>query len=325
MRSIRFTLVFVLSLGTVMAQDGPYAPAAGMEGTTALHADSSVFVQWASSCTLQRGWLNIADTSLGQVSVGDEMSCVGSAGENGIVSLGDGGSATLTFNGVVFDGEGFDFAIFENSFSDYFLELGIVEVSSDGENYVAFPSVSLTQSDSQVASFGLLDPTNIYNLAGKYRGLYGTPFDLAELVNIEGLDVNAITHIRITDVIGSIDNEYITYDSEGNTINDPYPTPFESCGFDLDAVGVIHWSSISSIDEQLRSLYTPFPNPFSNKITIKTKMTHQKVQIHDAMGRILWQGESGSDAIVTAFTEEWKTGLYIIHIINSYSYPIIKN
>jgi len=324
MKLFGFTLTFVLFLATIMAQEGPYAPAAGSDGTTAIHADSNVFVNWATYCELDRGWLDIADTTLGFTSVGDAESCIGVAGDNGVVSLGDGGKVILTFNGIIYDDDGPDFAIFENSFSDYFLELGIVEVSSDGENYFPFPSVSLTQTDSQVVSFGLLDPTNIYNLAGKYRGLYGSPFDLAELSDIDNLDINAITHVRITDVVGSIDDEYASYDSEGYIINDPYPTAFESGGFDLDAVGVIHWSTTASIEESTRASLRPFPNPFNNRINIKTIQPFQDVKIYDSMGRIQWRGKSGREASLFINSGDWKEGLYIIHILNSQSYPVIK-
>ena len=37
-----------------------------------------------------------------------------------------------------------------------------------------------------------------------------------------------------------MNNLYASYDSQGNIINDPFPTPFETGGFDLDAIGVIH-------------------------------------------------------------------------------------
>jgi hypothetical protein len=77
-------------------------------------------------------------------------------------------------------------------------------------------------------------------LAGKYRQGYGTPFDLEELAGTPGLNVNDVKYVRIIDVVGSIDDNYATYDSFGNKINDPWPTPFDSSGFDLEAVGVIH-------------------------------------------------------------------------------------
>ena len=54
------------------------------------------------------------------------------------------------------------------------------------------------------------------------------------------LDVNNIRYVKVTDVVGDIDPTYATHDSLGNIINDPWPTPFTSSGFDLDAVGVIN-------------------------------------------------------------------------------------
>ena len=43
----------------------------------------------------------------------------------------------------------------------------------------------------------------------------------------------------MVDVVGSIDPMYGTRDSLGNLINDPWPTPFATGGFDLDAVAVL--------------------------------------------------------------------------------------
>jgi hypothetical protein len=106
-------LVLILSALQVNAQ---YAPAVGMQGSTAMYKDSSAFKAWATGCTLQRGWQDIADTTLGYVTVGDETSAIGKAGANGIVSLGDGGVATLTFAQPIYNGQGADFAIFENGF-----------------------------------------------------------------------------------------------------------------------------------------------------------------------------------------------------------------
>lgn len=52
------------------------------------------------------------------------------------------------------------------------------------------------------------------------------------------LDVNAITQVRLIDVVGSINPAYGSTDALGNLINDPWSTPFATGGFDLDAVGV---------------------------------------------------------------------------------------
>lgn len=245
MRS-EFCIIFILACLCLNAQ---FAPAAGQPGSTAIFKDSSVFVNWASSCNLVRGYQDISDPSPGYASVGDSSSATGIAGANGIVSLGDGGAATLQFPFPIKNGVGYDFAVFENSFSDDYLELGFVEVSSDGINFFRFPATSNTQDTVQVGPFDLLDATKLNNLAGKYRMNYGTPFDLSDLPLAAGLDPDHITHVRIIDVIGSIDNSYATSDQYGNKINDPWPTPFPSSGFDLDAVGVINQNTEIGIPE----------------------------------------------------------------------------
>ena len=158
-----------------------FHPPVGSTGTSAMHKDSSAFVGWAQQCIIQRGELDISNPSLGYASVGDGFSALGQAGVNGVVSLGDAGEATLTFEYTIYDGPGWDFAVFENSFNDSYLELAFVEVSSDGVNFQRFPAVSNTQDSIQIDGFGNIDATKINNLAGKYRSLYGTPFDLADL------------------------------------------------------------------------------------------------------------------------------------------------
>ena len=262
-------LLAAVACGFLSGARAQFAPQVGFAGTTALHKDSSVFVNWASGCTISRGWQDIADTALGKAQVGDETYVPGKAG-NGVVSLGDGGSAVMTFEKPVMNGPGYDFAVFENGFIDQtldpgnaFLELAFVEVSSDGINYFRFDAVSNNDTVTQRASFEAMNATKINNLAGKYIANYGTPFDLDELKDKEGLDVNNITHIRIIDVTGSIDPVYATRDSRGTIINDPYPTAFASGGFDLDGVGVIHQNTLSAINKielDQRSV-SVFPNP----------------------------------------------------------------
>ena len=126
----------------VFAQ-GPYAPVADSIGTTAIQKDSSAFIDWASACIVERGWKNITDTTLGKTSTGDIYSATEKSGINGVVSLGDGGSAILTFSSPIINGNGPDFAVYENAFNNTFLELAHVEVSSDGFNYFRFESSSL--------------------------------------------------------------------------------------------------------------------------------------------------------------------------------------
>lgn len=244
-----------------------YAPAAGQVGTTAIHKDSSAIVAWASGINVTRGLINISNPNQSHegsnyASFGIPENALGPASgtSENVVSLGDGGVATLTFSKPIKNGDGPDFCVFENAFSDSFLELAFVEVSSDGERFVRFPSVCLTQTEIQISPFGALDPTKIHNLAGKYRQGFGTPFDLEDLADSSGIDLNHITHVRIIDVVGSINPEFGTVDSQGNLINDLFPTPFNSGGYDLDAVGVIH-EGILHLSSFLESSIHLFPNP----------------------------------------------------------------
>ena len=264
-RPINFLLFLLFSSITNFAQ---FAPPAGQEGTTAIHKDSTVFIAWANSVFVQRGYLDISLPDSGFVSFGEEQNAIGAA-DNMIVSLGDGGYAILSFDIPLANGPGPDFAVFENAFTDDFLELAFVEVSSDGDNYFRFPAVSLTQTQTQVASFGTLDATKIHNLAGKYRIEYGTPFDLEDLSNTQGLNTDSITHVKIIDVVGCIQDEFASYDSEGHKVNDPWPTPFASGGFDLDAVGVIHNITNAGIIQNDQIQVSIYPNPVDDFVNIK--------------------------------------------------------
>ncbi len=232
-----FLILFVFFLLNVVLIKhpfaGPYAPAAGMAGSTAIHMDDAALIGWATGyekysagSEVDATW-QTPDLALGQA-VGDSFD---------IVSLGRGGEITLTFDTAIADGDGWDFAVFENSFSDTFLELGYVEVSSNGTDFIRFENDSLTASP--VGGFGFVDPTNIDGLAGTYRQGYGTPFDLALLGGISGLDINDIGYVKIIDIVG--DGTY--FDTSGDIIYDPYPT-VGSSGFDLDAIGVMNQAAV---------------------------------------------------------------------------------
>jgi hypothetical protein len=190
---------------------------------------------------------------------------------DGIVSLGEltadqinsdvnPGEITLTFDRAIRNGEGADFAVFENGFGfadtgNLFAELAYVEVSTDGANFVRFPSISLTPDP--LDPIGQIDPTQVYNLAGKHvnngviisedefvQTSWGTPFDLDVLTEIaqpDLIDLNNINFVRIVDIPG---NGVFT-DAEGNPIYDPWQTPIPgSGGFDLEAVGVLHAEAV---------------------------------------------------------------------------------
>jgi hypothetical protein len=237
-----FAAILLLCLCPLASFAGPFPPAAGQPGSTAIFKDDPAFVGWATGIEVVRGPIDISDPGLGNASFGTPENALGPAQgtSTDVVSLGDGGMATLSFGAPIFNGPGYDFAVFENGFSDTFLELAFVEVSSDGLNFFRFDAVSLTATDTQVGGFGALDPTDLNNLAGKYRQGFGTPFDLEELAGTSGLDIDQILALRVIDVVGSIDEAFATFDSLGNKVNDPWPTQFASGGFDLDAVGVIN-------------------------------------------------------------------------------------
>ncbi len=156
---------------------------------------------------------------------------------------------------------GADFVVFENGvISEFgtggagaggiFGELAYVEVSSDGVNFARFPSVSLTPgnvtTNETLHRYDTLDPTNIFNLAGKHVNAagesWGTPFDLAALashplVSAGTLDLSAVRYLRLVDIPGN--GSYL--DGAAPTphpIYDPWRT-FGPGGFDLEAVGVI--------------------------------------------------------------------------------------
>ena len=168
-------LILGIVLFPVQAVAGPYPPAAGQSGSTAVYMDDPDFVEWAS------GYVNyVVGSEVDSTWQTPEMALDKAVGDSfDIVSLGRGGEITLAFDPPIKNGEGWDFAVFENSFSDTFLELAFVEVSSDGISFVRFDNDSLTSEP--LGGYGAIDPTDISGFAGKYRQAYGTPFDLQDL------------------------------------------------------------------------------------------------------------------------------------------------
>lgn len=316
MRKTHYLLVTGLILLFSCSVFAQYPPPVGYPGTTAMLKDSSAFTGWANSCVVVRGFLNISDTTFmidgsNKASVGVDANGSGIS-DGQVVSLGDGGYATLGFTNAIADGPGFDFAVFENGFSNGFLELAFVEVSSDGQHFVRFPAISLTQTATQVATFDTLDATKLNNFAGKYREFYGTPFDLADLKDSTGIDLKQITHIRIRDVVGSILPAYATYDSQGHIVNDPFPTPFSSCGFDLDAVGVIHFAPQGIEGNKAIELIRCYPNPVSGNIYISILGSQPvSVAITDISGRILFE-QPWSSKTTSIDMGSFSDGFYLI-------------
>ena len=178
---------------------------------------------------------------------------------------------------VIRDGKGYDFAVFENGFisqsntalgslqGQMIAEVAYVEVSSNGRDFVRFPSVSLTGAPT--GPYGTVEVSDIHNLAGKHPNANGvctgTPFDLQELadhpyVTSGALDLNDVRYVRIVDVPGDGSfrdhakmhvapdtwPEWANY-VEDHPIYDAWPT-FGSGGFDLEAIGVLQEQQYSA-------------------------------------------------------------------------------
>lgn len=310
-------MFLLLSACSGFAFGQSYAPAAGEPGSTAIEYNDPLFIGWATNVEVTRGYIDLGDTSIyydgsNKAAFGSPANAIGPASNitTDVVSLGDSGIAIVTFDSPIMNGPGADFAVFENGLSNTFLELGHVEVSSDGINYVRFPSHSETQTDTQIGGFGMVEPTYLHNLAGKYKVGFGTPFDLDELKDVSGLDVSAITHVKIIDVVGSI-SEYGTQDSHGNKINDLYPTPFASGGFDLNGVGVIHQNVLGISTEEIS--FNVYPNPSKGIIHIEINDSEAKeLRITNSLGKQVEQVLLSNSKETLRF--QLPKGVYFIHI-----------
>lgn len=248
---IRFSsissFVVLLIAGASVALAGPYAPGVGLEGSTAIAYDDPRFVFWADAVVAYQVGLNVADI---WSSPEAQERTLGPAGTDtfDVACLGEGGEIVLGFPLPIADGPGADFAVFENAISEGYLELAFVEVSSNGTDFVRFPSATLIDQPTNI--FGQTDPSfdssDLDGLASKYPVGFGTPFDLSDLRGVAGaevVDLNNIRFIRLLDIIGDGRSQ----DSAGRPIYDPYsatpggnPVNVSTNGFDLDAVGVLN-------------------------------------------------------------------------------------
>lgn len=172
---------------------------------------------------------------------------------SGLLPIGNGGSVTLTFAAPITNGAGNDFAVWENGFfrnntsEDVFAEYGYVEVSSNGTDFVRFDTAS--QWQTPIGAFGYIDSRKVGGVAGRDGAGFGTPFDLTALKNKSAVrngtvDLAAITHVRIVDVVGgaawpNAGDTHVDPDSFGRTIIDNFRT-VGSGGFDLAGIGVIN-------------------------------------------------------------------------------------
>ncbi len=302
---------------SALAASAQFAPQAGLPGSTAIPANSAQIRGWATQCTVTRGWKDIRDKSAGTVGLGMDSDGTGAA-NNFIISLGDSGVAVLQFAVPIADGPGPDFAVFENGFlnpadsNEAFLELAFAEVSSDGVHYFRFPAQSLADTLVQIPGAGVyMDCRKYHNLAGKYRGGFGTPFDLAEIPDTPLLNKRRITHVRLVDVIGSLGPEG-SRDALGRKINDPFPTPFSTGGFDLDAVAVLNDETCLGVGNVAQADIRIAPNPATDAFTVEFSGKYFQYEMRSLEGRRV-AGGAAQEAVqipVSGFPK----GLYLIEI-----------
>jgi hypothetical protein len=146
------------------------------------------------------------------------------SGSLDVLSLGVSGEIVVGFGGFgITDGHGDDFIVFENAFmaNDMtFMELGEVAVSEDGETWHTFACDETGNEDGEhEGCAGWLptlkyDPQRVFPLDPELTG--GNAFDLATV------GVTTARYVRIRDL-------------------ETQPGSANTGGFDLDAVGLIHY------------------------------------------------------------------------------------
>jgi len=256
-------------------------------------------LSWATGVVdFERGWVNYLDEKAGRVSFGDPKDPLGPNGEP--FSLGDGGWITFSFLEPVGDGDGIDLAVFENGFESgggVYMELGFVEVSSNGTDFVRLPN--LARRETQPGAFEGSFSEDFYNLAGNFVG--GTGIDLGDLLIdpdplvIDGtVDLGNIQFVRVRDVIGDIAGPGTTFDSHGRAVADPFPTPFASGGMDITGVALLNPPVPSGIQDDIASstgsnsarTMVAYPNPFADSVRLDLdSRSIRTVEILDARGR----------------------------------------
>ncbi len=143
-----------------------------------------------------------------------------------VLSLGAGGEIVLAFDAAITDGPGPDFVVFENPFwvmgdpTDPYAELGEIAVSADGVTWSAFACDHEGDGAGHFAGCAGWSPTAGFDAE--------TPLDPAQCggdaFDLSDLGVSEARFVRILDLDGGGDSP--------------------SVGFDLDAVGLVHYRTI---------------------------------------------------------------------------------
>lgn len=205
-----------------------------------------------------------------------------------VCSIGLGGSIVLGFrSAVVVDGPGADFTIFENAFryaGRVYAEPARVEVSRDGETWIAFPFDTLT-----LVGCAGITPTTGYN-AFDPTVSGGDAFDLASI------GVDTIRWIRITDVTSILlDN-----------VRHPFYDPTLS-GFDLDVVVGIH---------TIPSAFSQALVEIANSLQVRADVVSvSSLSVFNVRGELLHQGQIPA-GVVNLDLSTFPRGALIITLVS---------
>jgi hypothetical protein len=211
----------------------PAAVLAAVHAAAIIARDDPRIAAWA------RDWLAYAPGAGVDAAWRDPRRALGPSAADAfdVLPLGEGGSLAVPTPWALHDGEGPELAIFENANPADFVELAFVEVSSDGQHFARFDT--LTLGTTPVHAYGTMDPSHLAGFAGPAPLGSGRAFDLADLrdhpaVRSGKVDLNGIRFVRVVDIPG----DGRVRDSLGHPVYDPYPT-WGSAGFDLDAIGFL--------------------------------------------------------------------------------------
>ncbi len=160
-----------------------------------------------------------------------------------LLSLGNGGWIILEFADYVTDGPGVDFIVFENplvSGNSVFTETAFVDVSQDGTHFIRFPAKYNPNGKG-----GTGNPDNYKNLAGVHPVYANPPTTSATDPEVAGGDQFDLSDVGLKWIrfVRIVDTGYNSKDTEGVIIDDAgnhFPCGPDKCGFDLDAVSIVH-------------------------------------------------------------------------------------
>jgi hypothetical protein len=130
---------------------------------------------------------------------------------------------------------------------------------------------------------------------------------------LSSINIGKITHVRLIDVVGNKDAFYPARDKNGRKIIDPWPTPFPSSGFDLDAVGVINQLYNTNIFQAKDFPFLVYPNPINaQQNLIINNLNNASVSINDLQGKTLFTDEAKDRLEIE--NNFLLSGIYILNI-----------